>query len=259
MLDVQDLSISWNGNPVVHDVSFQLRMGEVLAIVGASGSGKSTLLHAILGLPSDTRTVTGGRILLDGRDLLRLSADERRGLAGSTLSMIFQDAGASFCPVRRIGDELLDSVRGKGWTREDLQAHARPLLQKLRLDADVLDAYPFELSGGMAARVGILAALLLSPRVLLADEPTSALDTVTQADVVRELLALCRAQGSALILVTHHMGVAWYMADRVLVLQAGRVVEQGTCEDVFTHPASAYTQELIAFVPRIGGGREFWP
>ena len=243
MLDVQDLSISWNGNPVVHDVSFQLRMGEVLAIVGASGSGKSTLLHAILGLPSDTRTVTGGRILLDGRDLLRLSADERRGLAGSTLSMIFQDAGASFCPVRRIGDELLDSVRGKGWTREDLQAHARPLLQKLRLDADVLDAYPFELSGGMAARVGILAALLLSPRVLLADEPTSALDPISTSKI--EELAMELKNKYTIITVTHNMQQAVRISDNTAFFLLGDLIEYGNTEKLFEAPSKKKTEDYI--------------
>ena len=255
MLDVQDLSVAWQGKQVVHHVSFHLPKGGVLAIVGESGSDKSTILKALLGLPSDERTVTGGSILLDGDDLLPKSADERRKLAGPVLSMIFQDAGASFCPVRRVGDELFESVhRHKGWSRDDLLAHARPLLAKLHLDESVLDAYPFELSGGMGQRVGILSALLMQPRILLADEPTSALDNVTQVQVVRELLALCKENGTALILVTHHMGVAYYMADELLVMQDGRVVETGTREKIFHAPTSAYTKALIAAVPHIGGG-----
>lgn len=255
MLDVQHLSIAWEGTEVVHDVSFSLGEGDVLAIVGESGSGKSTILKAILGLPSDERTVTGGKILLDDDLLLQKSANERRKLAGPVLSMIFQDAGASFCPVRRVGDELFESVhRHKGWSRADLLEHAKPLLAKLHLEASVLDMYPFELSGGMGQRVGILAALLLQPRILLADEPTSALDNVTQVQVVRELLALCKENGTALILVTHHMGVAYYMADELLVLKNGRVVENGTREKIFHAPTSAYTKALIAAVPRIGGG-----
>lgn len=255
MLDVQHLSIAWEGTEVVHDVSFSLGEGAVLAIVGESGSGKSTILKALLGLPSDERTVTGGKILLDDDLLLQKSANERRKLAGPVLSMIFQDAGASFCPVRRVGDELYDSVhRHKGWSRAELGEHAKPLLAKLHLDDSVLDAYPFELSGGMGQRVGILAALLMKPRILLADEPTSALDSVTQVQVVRELLALCKENGTALILVTHHMGVAYYMADELLVLKNGRVVENGTREKIFHAPTSAYTKALIAAVPRIGGG-----
>ena len=255
MLEVKNLSIAWEGEEVVHDVSFSLNFGAVLVIVGESGSGKSTILKALLGLPSEERTVTGGKILLDGDDLLMKNADERRALAGPVLSMIFQDAGASFCPVRRVGDELFESVhRHKGWSREDLLAHARPLLAKLHLDESVLNAYPFELSGGMSERVGILSALLMQPRVLLADEPTSALDSVTQVQVVRELLALCQENGTALVLVTHHMGVAYYMADEILVMQKGRVVEQGTSEAIFRAPRSAYTKELIAAVPRIGAG-----
>ena len=254
MLDVQQLSIAWEGQEVVHDVNFSLNEGSVLVIVGESGSGKSTILKALLGLPSEEREVTGGRILLDGKDVLALSAEKRRKLAGSVLSMIFQDAGASFCPVRRIGDELFDSVRScNDWTQAELQEHARPLLRKLHLQEDVLDLYPFELSGGMAQRVGILSALLMQPRVLLADEPTSALDNVAQVQVVRELLALCKENGTALILVTHHMGVAYYMADEILVMQKGCIVEQGTREEIFRAPKSSYTKELIAAVPRIRG------
>ena len=219
LLEVKNLSVAWEGKVAVQDVSFSLEAGQVLAIVGESGSGKSTLLKAIMGLPSDERSIEHGTMTFAGQELTTLDANARRALCGPRLSMIFQDAGASFCPVH--------------------------------LDASVLEAYPFELSGGMGQRVGILAALLMQPQLLLADEPTSALDTVTQVDVVKELQALCREQGTALIIVTHHMGVAWYLADQLLVLQNGRVMEQGKRHDVFVHPQAEYTRALIAAVPHI--------
>lgn len=252
LLEVNNLSVAWEGKVAVQDVSFSLEAGQVLAIVGESGSGKSTLLKAIMGLPSDERSIECGTIAFAGRELTTLDAAARRALCGPQLSMIFQDAGASFCPVRRVGAELWESVHlHKDWTRQEARERALRLMARLHLDASVLEAYPFELSGGMGQRVGILAALLMQPQLLLADEPTSALDTVTQVDVVKELQALCREQGTALIIVTHHMGVAWYLADQLLVLQNGRVMEQGKRHDVFTHPQAEYTRALIAAVPHI--------
>ena len=237
LLEVKNLSVAWEGKVAVQDVSFSLEAGQVLAIVGESGSGKSTLLKAIMGLPSDERSIEHGTMTFAGQELTTLDANARRALCGPRLSMIFQDAGASFCPVRRVGAELWESVHlHKDWTRQEARERA---------------AYPFELSGGMGQRVGILAALLMQPQLLLADEPTSALDTVTQVDVVKELQALCREQGTALIIVTHHMGVAWYLADQLLVLQNGRVMEQGKRHDVFVHPQAEYTRALIAAVPHI--------
>jgi ABC-type glutathione transport system ATPase component len=251
LLEVNRLSVAWAGQEAVHDVSCSLAAGEVLAIVGESGSGKSTLLKAILGLPSAERSITQGQILLGGRDLAALPASERRALCGPVISMIFQDAGASFCPVRRVGDAIWESVRRhKPWSRDEARGRALALMNRLQLAPETLKAYPFELSGGMAQRMGIMAALLLQPQLLLADEPTSALDTVTQAAVVRELRDLCREQGTALLLVTHHMGVAWYLADQIMVMQQGDCVEQGSREAVFERPHAAYTRALIAAVPQ---------
>ena len=198
LLEVKNLSVAWEGQVAVKNVSFSLAGGQVLAIVGESGSGKSTLLKAIMGLPSDERSIASGTITFAGQELTTLDAAARRALCGPQISMIFQDAGASFCPVRRVGAELWESVHlHKDWTRQEARERALALMARLHLDASVLEAYPFELSGGMGQRVGILAALLMQPQLLLADEPTSALDTVPQVAVVKELQVLCREPGTA--------------------------------------------------------------
>lgn len=166
--------------------------------------------------------------------------------------MVFQNAGASFCPVRTIGSQLYESVCAhRAWSYAEFREQAEALMVQMQLPRAVLDEYPFRLSGGMAQRAGIAAAMLLQPKLILADEPTSALDALTQVRVAKELMALRRRTGVAMLLVTHHMGLAYHMADRILVLRRGETVEQGTREEIFRHPKEAYTKELIAAVPRL--------
>ena len=166
--------------------------------------------------------------------------------------MVFQNAGASFCPVRTISSQLYESVCAhRAWSYAEFRERAEALMVQMQLPHAVLDAYPFRLSGGMAQRVGIAAAMLLQPKLILADEPTSALDALTQVRVAKELMALRRRTGVAMLLVTHHMGLAYHMADRILVLRRGEMVEQGAREEIFRHPKEAYTKELIAAVPRL--------
>ncbi len=254
ILEVRELSVSYGEKQILTEVSFKLEEGQILVIAGESGSGKSTVLKAIQGLLGPGGRITGGEILLEGRNIAKLSSGERRKLAGEKLSMVFQNAGASFCPVRTIGDQIFEAVRAhRDWNRDEFRSRALYFLKQISLDEAVLDKYPFQLSGGMCQRAGILAAVILSPRLLLADEPTSALDTVTQADVVKTFMELRFNQGISMIVVTHHMGLAWYMADRILIMGKGRAVEYGTREDIFNHPRESCTKELIAAVPGIKG------
>ncbi len=248
---VQNLSVAYNGQTVVRSVSFSVRCGEILAIVGESGSGKSTVLKAAQGLLGSGGRVSGGRIMLYGRDIYRLSpAERRREIAGSTVAMIFQNAGASFCPIRTIGEQIYESVREHtDWSREEFTAQSKAVMKRINLPETVLNEFPFRLSGGMGQRAGILAAVILKPALLLADEPTSALDTVTQLSVVKELMELRRQQNIAIVIVTHNMGVAWYMADNILVMRDGEPVEYGAKEQIFRRPQAQYTKELIAAVP----------
>ncbi len=254
MLEVRELSVSYGEKQILKNVSFKLEEGQILVIAGESGSGKTTVMKAIHGLLGPGGRITGGEILLEGKDITNLSMGERRKLAGEKLAMVFQNAGASFCPVRTIGAQVFEAVRAhRDWSRDEFRSKAAYVMKQINLDETVLDEYPFQLSGGMCQRAGILAAIMLSPRLILADEPTSALDTVTQLSVVKTLKGLCINQGISMIVVTHHMGVAWYMADRILIMGKGRAVEYGTREDIFNHPRESCTRELIAAVPGIKG------
>ena len=250
LLAVRNLTVSYGEKQAVRGVNFCLHRGEILVLAGESGSGKSTILRAVMGILD--ASVCTGEILWEGTDVLQLSKDARRKLAGEEIAMVFQNAGASFCPVRTIGSQLYESVCAhRAWSYAEFREQAEALMVQMQLPRAVLDEYPFRLSGGMAQRAGIAAAMLLQPKLILADEPTSALDALTQVRVAKELMALRRRTGVAMLLVTHHMGLAYYMADRILVLQRGEMVEQGAREEIFRHPKEAYTKELIAAVPRL--------
>ncbi len=250
LLDVRNLTISYGGKKAVCDVNFRLKRGEILVLAGESGSGKSTILKAIIGLLG--QGVGEGEILFEGTDVLKLKKEERRKLAGNEIAMIFQNAGASFCPVRTIKSQMYESVLAhRACSYEEFIKKAASLLEKMQLSPAVLDEYSFRLSGGMAQRVGIAAALLLEPKLILADEPTSALDALTQVRVAKELMALRLKTGAAMLLVTHHMGLSYYMADHIFIIRCGEMIEQGTRDEIFHHPQKAYTKELIASVPKL--------
>lgn len=252
ILTVEDLVVVYGKKRVVYDVSFSVKRGEILVIAGESGSGKSTILKAIGGLLGKGGAIYDGQIFFDGKEITVLSDGQRRRLSGEAIGFIFQNAGASFCPIRTIGDQIFEAVKAhRDWSKEEFRARAVDLMQKINLAPEVLDEYPFRLSGGMAQRAGILAATILEPKLLLADEPTSALDAVTQVSVVKELLKLRERLGVSIVMVTHHMGVAWRMADRVLIMRKGQAVEFGTREQIFNEPHEPYTQELIRAVPRL--------
>ena len=246
LLTVEDLVVAYGRKRIVHDVSFTVGHGEILIIAGDSGSGKSTILKAIGGLLGKGGAIVDGQIFFDGREITNLSDGQRRRLSGDSIGFIFQNAGASFCPIRTIGDQIFESVRAhRDWSREDFRSRAEAVMEKINLKPSTLDEYPFRLSGGMAQRAGILAATLLEPKLLLADEPTSALDVVTQMGVVEELLNLRGRLGASIVLVTHDLRIARRMADKVLIMRQGTAVEFGTREQIFNEPQEAYTQELI--------------
>ncbi len=254
ILRYDHVDITYNGFKAIKDVSFTVDEGEILGIVGESGSGKSTLIKAAMGLLGDFGMVTRGDIWYKGKNLPDLSAAELRKLNGPELGMIFQSAGSSFCPIRTVDAQLYESMtEHESISKEEFRARAIDLLQKIGFENGqrILDSYPFELSGGMQQRVGIAAAMLLNPSVLLADEPTSALDVSVQKQVVEEMLLVRETFGTAIVLVTHNIGVIGAMADRVLVMRNGEMVEYGDTEQVLNHPREAYTRTLMAAVPRL--------
>lgn len=241
------ITVKYGKKPVLRDISFSLAAGEALAVVGESGSGKSTLLRALFGLLPPSAEMNG-TVCWQGTEL-----KEPRRLAGLEAGFVFQDSGASFCPVRRIFPQLAEGMREvHGWRDEETRARAEELLAELELDKTALDAYAWELSGGMLQRLGILAALLPKPRLLLADEPTAALDTVTQAKAVKLMKRLCISHSLSAVIVTHHLGVANALADKILVLKDGQMVEYGAKERLLSAPQSDYLRLLLDSVPRFG-------
>ena len=254
LLRYDHVDISYNGIPAVQDVSFTLRPGEILGIVGESGCGKSTLLKAAMGLLGSSGMVTRGDIWYKEWNLPDLPARALRKLNGPELGMIFQSAGSSFCPIRTVGAQLYEIMTQHGSaTKKEFENCALELLEKLGFEDGrrILRSYPFELSGGMQQRVGIAAAMLLRPGVLFADEPTAALDVSVQKQVLEELLLLRKTYGTAIVLVAHNIGVIGAMADRVLVMQDGRTVEYGETQTVLYDPQASYTRTLLAAVPRL--------
>ena len=258
ILTYDSVEISFGGKAVVHDVSFSLEHGEILGLVGESGSGKSTLIKAAMGLLGQDGLVTRGDIRYMDQNILDISEKEKRKIRGAGIGMIFQDAGASLCPIRTIGEQIYESMRAHTKiTRSEAKSRAMDLFAKLNFKDSqrVWDSYPFELSGGMNQRAGIAIAMLMNPPILFADEPTSALDVTTQAQIVRQMMELRDDFGTGIIIVTHNIGVAAYMADQLVVMQHGKVVDQGTRDEVMNHPTSDYTKKLLAAVPEMEGQR----
>lgn len=260
LLEYSHVDVSYNGRAVVRDVSFPVMPGEVVCVVGESGSGKSTLVKAAMGQLGSNGMVTRGDIWYRGSSIPDLPARDLRCLCGSDLALVFQDCLAALTPIRRIGDQIHESMSAhRPLDRATCDTLACEMFAKLGLEDPerVLASYPFELSGGMGQRVGIAIALLSEPSVLFADEPTSALDVIVQAQVIELLQRINANLGTAIVLVTHNMGVVRALADRVLVLKDGEAVECGEAAQVLEAPASGYTRELLAAAPRLmqGEGR----
>ena len=257
LLDMRHVEICYNGQAVVQDVSIQMEAGEILGIVGESGSGKSTLVRSAMGLLGKAGAVTGGEIYYKGKNLLEAGQEAWRTLRGPEMGMIFQNTEASLCPIRTIEDQVYESVsEHEKASRSQVRERALELFDKMKLqDGErILKSYPFELSGGMNQRVGIMMAMILKPALLLADEPTSALDVTVQAQVVREMMKLRDGYGTGIAIVTHNMGVVEYMADKIAVMHQSRLVEYGPKEQVIYHPREAYTKKLLGAVLRIHRG-----
>lgn len=248
LLRAEHVTICYNGKTVVHDVSFDLREGEILGIVGESGSGKSTILRAVMGLLGHAGMVTEGDIYYKGQNVVDMPQEKLRKLLGPEMGMVFQDCKAALCPIRTVGDQIFESMSEHGRiSRKDCDRRAAEIMQKIGL-ADVkriMDSYPFELSGGMNQRVGICIAMMQHPSLLLADEPTSALDVTVQKQVVEELKLMRDEYRTAMIVVTHNIGVVKVLADQVLVLQNGKVMDYGPAERVLKHSGNAYTKKLM--------------
>jgi peptide/nickel transport system ATP-binding protein/oligopeptide transport system ATP-binding protein len=259
LLSVRDLRVGFATEggllQAVDGVSFDLRPGEVLAIVGESGSGKSVTAQTLLGLTRSPNSRIEGSVKLDGEELLSAGETEMRRLRGERVGMVFQDPMTSFNPVYRLGAQIVEAIRAHRpeTSKQEARARAIELFASVGIpDAERrVDAYPHEFSGGMRQRAMIAMALALEPEVLIADEPTTALDVTIQAQILRLLEDLNRERRLATILITHDLGVVAEIADRVLVMYAGRVVEEGSLDEIFYDPQHPYTWGLLGSLTRL--------
>jgi oligopeptide/dipeptide ABC transporter ATP-binding protein len=258
LLALEDLAVGFDGHDtaVVDGVSFTLKRGETLCLVGESGCGKSVTALALMGLlPRPPARILRGRARFAGHELFSMSERDLADLRGDRVAMIFQEPMSSLNPAFRVGDQIAEAVlRHRPVSRAEARARALELLKRVRIPAPErrLDAYPHQLSGGMRQRVMIAMALANQPELLIADEPTTALDVTIQAQILELIAELQRAAGTALILVTHDLGVVAEVADRVAVMYAGRIVEQGPVESIFSDPQHPYTVGLLGSLPSLG-------
>jgi len=259
LLDVRDLKTYFATDDgefrAVDGVSFTLATGRTLGIVGESGCGKSVTSLSIMGLvPQPPGRIAGGEILFDGIDLLKLTPAEMRELRGNKLSMIFQEPMTSLNPAFTVGEQIVEGIlRHRGGSRSDAKAHAIEMLRRVRIPSPEqrYDDYPHRLSGGMRQRVMIAMALACEPRLLIADEPTTALDVTIQAQILDLMRALRADTGTAIILITHDLGVVAELADDVVVMYAGRIVERAPVEALFADPQHPYTIGLLGSIPKL--------
>lgn len=257
LFEMDHVSISYHNQMIVSDMSFALLEGEILGIVGESGSGKSTVIKAAMGLLGHGGMIERGNILFKGKELSNLSREEYRKIRGTQMSLIFQDCKSSLCPIRTIEAQVYEAMSQHiKISRSEAGKKATQILDKLKMpDSErILKSYPFELSGGMNQRVGIMMAMLLKPSLLFADEPTSALDVITQAQVISEMMELRDELNTGILIATHNMGVVSNMTDKIMVMHQGRQVEYGNTKEIFRNPQEAYTRQLINAVPKIRRG-----
>ncbi|MBB6036569.1 ABC transporter ATP-binding protein [Phytomonospora endophytica] len=259
LLEVDDLYVEFRTGEgvakVINGVSYHLDAGETLAVLGESGSGKSVTAQAIMGiLDSPPGFVTGGRILYQGKDLLKVGEAERRAVRGREISIIFQDALSALNPVFTVGWQISEALRKReGLSKKDALERAVELMELVNIPAarERLKSYPHQFSGGMRQRVMIAMALAQQPNVVIADEPTTALDVTVQAQIMDLLGELRREMNTAMILITHDLGVVADVADRIAVMYAGRIIEHADVHALYRSPAHPYTLGLLNSIPRL--------
>ena len=258
LLSVEDLNVTFSTRrglvKAVNHLSFSLGKGETLGIVGESGSGKSVSMNAVMGLVRDSNVSISGSVKFNGIDLLTQSDDQMRAIRGKEIAMVFQDPMTALTPVYTVGWHIIEQIRlHTTMSKEDAKKRAIEILDEVGIpDAKRrVDQYPHEFSGGMRQRAIIAMALALNPSLLIADEPTTALDVTIQAQILDLLKQLQKTHNSSIIIITHDMGVVSEIADEVLVMYAGRMVERATKESLFAKPQHPYTQGLMNSVPRL--------
>ncbi|MGI6307741.1 MAG: ABC transporter ATP-binding protein [Dethiobacteria bacterium] len=254
LLTIKNVSAGYGGDDVLHDISFELKSGEIFALVGESGSGKSTILKIITGLDSSGVHFSDGTVTFKGRDMSTLTTEERRRLLGEKICTVSQNPSQTMNSIRKIRKQFMETIRShRSVEKADAIAMISTAFGKLGLGdtARILDCCPFELSGGMCQRVVLALAMVMKPELMLADEPTSALDVMSQRQMIDELRLLRESCGTSIILVTHNIALASQIADKIAIMLSGRIVEHGETVRVLSSPEHTYTKKLLSDVPRI--------
>ncbi len=256
LLSVEDLVVSFSSRDeglvhAVRGVSFKLHRGETLAVVGESGSGKSVTMKAVMGILSANGRVESGKILYDGLDLAKATEEQMHKIRGCRIGMVFQDPLSALDPIMKIGNQITEVLKKRGMSSAEATRKAISLLRDVGIDEPErrIEQYPFQFSGGMRQRIVIAIALAGDPEILICDEPTTALDVTVQARILELIKELQQKRGLSEVFITHDMGVVAQMADRIEVMYAGKIVEKGTTEEIFFHPAHPYTWALLGSMP----------
>jgi dipeptide transport system ATP-binding protein len=258
LLEIKNLSVTFSGFRAVDNISYSVEKGEILGIVGESGSGKSVSSMSIMGLIDHPGKVSAESLLFAGQDLLAMPEKARRKLTGADIAMIFQDAMTSLNPCYTVGFQIMEALKvHQGGRKSERKARAIELLELVGIPAPEsrLRVYPHQLSGGMSQRVMIAMALACEPKLLIADEPTTALDVTIQAQIIDLLVRLQQKNNMGLVLITHDLALIAEVADRVVVMYAGQIVETGLASEIFKYPRHPYTQALLASSPESAQGK----
>ncbi len=258
LLEVNDLAVSFftyaGEVQAVRGISWHLNRHETIALVGESGCGKSVTIQTVMGLLQSPGRVIGGSVRFEGRDMLALNAKELRQIQGNCMSMIFQDPLSYLNPTMRVGEQIAESYRlHHRVSRAEAEARVLEMMRLISFPEPErnMRAYPHQLSGGMRQRIMVAMALICNPQVLFADEPTTALDVTIQAQIIELMNSLKEKLNTAIVLITHDLGVVANMAQRIYVMYAGKIVERGSAQDIFYRPKHPYTWGLLASVPRL--------
>lgn len=256
LLEIKNLAIEFHDTvpptKIVEDISFSMMEGEILGIVGESGSGKTQTALSVMGLLGEHARMPRGEILFQGRDILKMPKEELWSIRGKEIGIVFQEPMTSLNPVMTIGEQVEESMGiHSSYSAQERKARALAMMKNVELPNPELlyGKYPHQLSGGMRQRVMIAAALVMEPKLLIADEPTTALDVTIQAQILKLLQRINKEQGTAILFISHDLGVIRHLCSRVIVMNRGEAVEQGNVQDIFEHPSMEYTRKLLAAIP----------
>lgn len=256
LLEIKNLAIEFHDTvpptKIVEDISFSMMEGEILGIVGESGSGKTQTALSVMGLLGEHARMPRGEILFQGRDILKMPKEELWSIRGKEIGIVFQEPMTSLNPVMTIGEQVEESMGiHSSYSAQERKAKALAMMKNVELPNPELlyGKYPHQLSGGMRQRVMIAAALVMEPKLLIADEPTTALDVTIQAQILKLLQRINKEQGTAILFISHDLGVIRHLCSRVIVMNRGEAVEQGNVQDIFEHPSMEYTRKLLAAIP----------